>query len=151
MILVITLLVVWLTIHVLVALPRKFPLPVNVLLYMALSIMNINQITILGFKYRLFVYNQRIPEYLATLLQRDFTFSLSLLIFANAFLCASKRMTKVWVSLWTFLFLFGTGQILRVMDAITYKKWNIFCQLPPLTTSCLKSGLVPNQQSNRFL
>lgn len=126
MIVVIALMLVWLSIHVLAALPCKLPLPVNVLLYMLLSIIVINKFTVLGFKYRMYEMSQEIPDFIATVLHRDFTFTLSLLIFANAFIGAKRRSSKLWISIATFSFIFITGQFLRMEEAITYKSWNLF-------------------------
>ncbi|SDO00265.1 hypothetical protein SAMN04487897_10736 [Paenibacillus sp. yr247] len=123
---VIILFFVWLSIHVFTALPNKLPVITNVLLYMCLAIVDINKLTILSDMFKLFQISNKIPEFLSVILHRDFSFSITLLTFANVYLTTSNRRVKIGISPYTFSFLFVIAQILRWTGAITYLKWNIF-------------------------
>ncbi|MBP1964061.1 hypothetical protein [Paenibacillus aceris] len=124
MVLVIFLVIVWFSIHLFAALPNKLPLITNVLLYMILSIIDINRITIISNDLGWYQISTRVPQFLSVILHRDFTYCLTLLTFANVYLTASKRLTKVIISLYTFTFLFLCSKILRWTGAIIDLKWN---------------------------
>ncbi len=126
MILVICLIFVWFSIHIFAFLPNKLSVITNVLLYMLLAIVDINKLTILSDTVGVFHLSKKVPEFLSMILHRDFTFSITLLTFANVYLTTLKRSTKVGISLYTFSFLLGTGQFLRFNGALTYERWNIF-------------------------
>ncbi|MDQ0872556.1 FlaA1/EpsC-like NDP-sugar epimerase [Paenibacillus sp. V4I3] len=126
MILVICLLFVWFSILIFAVLPNKLSVITNVLLYMLLAIVDINKLTILSDTLGLFQLSKKVPEFLSVILHRDFTFSITLLTFANVYLTTLKRSIKIGISLYTFTFLLCTGQFLSLNGAITYVKWNIF-------------------------
>lgn len=126
MILVICLLFVWFSIHIFAFLPNKLSIITNVLLYMLLAIVDINKLTILSDTLGVFQLSKKVPDFLSIILHRDFTFSITLLIFANVYLTTLKRSTKIGISLYTFTFLLCTGQFLSFSGAITYVRWNIF-------------------------
>ncbi|MDQ0903336.1 MULTISPECIES: hypothetical protein [unclassified Paenibacillus] len=126
MILVICLLFVWFSIHIFAFLPNKLSVITNVLLYMFLAVVDINKLTILSDTIGVFQLSKKVPEFLSMILHRDFTFSLTLLTFANVYLTTLKRRTKIGISLYTFSFILCTGQFLRLNGAVTYVKWNIF-------------------------
>jgi len=92
--LVVTLIWMWISVHAFAALPRKLPPRVNVLLYMALSVIDINKFTLFGFTYKLYVYNTKVPEFLSAVVHRDFTFSIAMLTFANVCLTTNRRAVK---------------------------------------------------------
>lgn len=126
MILVICLLFVWFSIHLFAFLPNKLSVVTNVLLYMLLAIVDINKLTILSDTVGVFHLSKKVPEFLSVILHRDFTFSITLLTFANVYLTTLKRSTKIGISLYTFSFIMCIGQFLRFNGAITYERWNIF-------------------------
>lgn len=126
MILVICLIFVWFSIHIFAFLPNKLSVITNVLLYMLLAIVDINKLTILSDTLEVFHLSKKVPEFLSMILHRDFTFSLTLLTFANVYLTTVKRSTKIGISLYTFSFILCTGQFLRLNGAVTYERWNIF-------------------------
>lgn len=126
LILVICLLFVWFSIHIFAFLPTKLPVITNVLLYMLLAIVDINKLTILSDTLGVFHLSKKVPEFLSVILHRDFTFSITLLTFANVYLTTLKRSIKIGISLYTFSFILCTGQFLRFNGAVTYEGWNIF-------------------------
>jgi hypothetical protein len=126
LILVICLLSVWFSIYIFAFLPTKLSVITNVLLYMFLAIVDINKLTILSDTIGVFHLSKKVPEFLSMILHRDFTFSLTLLTFANVYLTTLKRSTKIGISLYTFSFILCTGQFLRLNGAVTYERWNIF-------------------------
>ncbi|MDF2652900.1 MAG: hypothetical protein K0Q73_8705 [Paenibacillus sp.] len=126
MILVICLLFVWFSIHIFAFLPNKLSVITNVLLYMLLAIVDINKLTILNDTLGVFQLSKKVPEFLSIIVHRDFTFSITLLTFANVYLTTLKRSTKIGISLYTFSFILGTGQFLRLNGAVTYERWNVF-------------------------
>ncbi len=126
MILVICLISVWFSLHLFAFLPNKLSVVTNVLLYMLLAIVDINKLTILSDTLGVFHLSKKVPEFLSVILHRDFTFSITLLTFANVYLTTLKRSTKIGISLYTFSFILCTSQFLRLGGAITYEKWNIF-------------------------
>ncbi|NRF89919.1 hypothetical protein HQN89_02555 [Paenibacillus frigoriresistens] len=126
MILVICLLFVWFSILIFAFLPNKLSIITNVLLYMLLAVVDINKLTILSDTLEVFQLSRKVPEFLSMILHRDFTFSITLLTFANVYLTTWKRSTKAGITLYTFSYLFCTGQFLRFNGALTYERWNIF-------------------------
>jgi hypothetical protein len=126
LILVICLLFVWFSIHIFAFLPNKLSVITNVLLYMLLAIVDINKLTILNDTLGVFQLSKKVPEFLSIIVHRDFTFSITLLTFANVYLTTLKRSTKIGISLYTFSFILGTGQFLRLNGAVTYERWNVF-------------------------
>lgn len=85
---------------------------------MLLAIVDINKLTILSDTLGFFQLSKKVPEFLSMIVHRDFTFSITLLTFANVYLTTLKRSTKIVISLYTFSFIFGTGQFLRLNGAI---------------------------------
>ncbi|KRE46220.1 hypothetical protein ASG85_30250 [Paenibacillus sp. Soil724D2] len=126
MILVICLFFVWFSIFIFAFLPTKLSVITNVLLYMFLAVVDINKLTILSDTIGVFQLSKKVPEFLSMIIHRDFTFSLTLITFANVYLTTLKRSTKIGISLYTFSFLLGTSQFLRFHGVLTYKRWNIF-------------------------
>ncbi|HZG85735.1 hypothetical protein [Paenibacillus sp.] len=124
MALVVSLLSVWLTIHVVAALPRKLPLPVNVLLFMAMLIVNANRWTVLSHNLEWLEISMHPPKTMAVVLYRDVTYPLTLIAFANAALEAGRRAAKLAAAAAAFLYLYGIGQALRGLGAIRYNEWN---------------------------
>ncbi len=124
--LVVALLFMWISVHAVAALPHKLPLQVNVLLYMTLSVIDINKFTLLSFTYRVFEIDLRVPAFLAAIVHRDFTFTLALLLYANAFLTARNRAGRTPATIGVFLFLLGNAQALRWTGVIRDVKWNLF-------------------------
>lgn len=126
MVLVTSLIFVWFSIHVLAGLPKKLPLVVNVLLYMLLAIVDINKLTLITDVWDLFIIRNNVPAFLSVICYRDFTFSLTLLTFANVYFTTSKSLTKIGISLYTFLFLFFGALSLRWTGALIDLHWNAF-------------------------
>ncbi|MZQ82963.1 hypothetical protein GQF01_12690 [Paenibacillus sp. 5J-6] len=110
----------------LVTLPKKLPLKTNVLLYMVLSIIDINWMALLSNNLNLYRFSTQIPEFLSVILYRDFVYGFTLITFANVFLTASRLLVKVFISLYVFLFLLICCLILNGTEAVTNVKWNIY-------------------------
>lgn len=147
MILVSFLVLVWYCLHVLVTLPKKLPLITNVLLYMVLSIIDINRMTLFSDNLSLYRFSTQIPEFLCVILYRDFIYCFTLLTFANVYLTASKFLTKVLISLYSFIFLLLCCLILNRSGAIIVLTWNIFYDsitllIMLLVTYCLARWLL---------
>ncbi|MDD9270579.1 hypothetical protein ACFPES_26340 [Paenibacillus sp. GCM10023248] len=137
---------VWLSIHVLAGLPNKLPLVFNVLLYMLLSIVDINKLTFMSDVWDLFLISNEVPAHLSVIGYRDFTFSLTLLAYANVFFTAVKPLTKLGISLYTFLFLYLSASALRWTGAITDLSWNGFYE-----TACLAIMMLLTYGFSRLL
>ncbi|TLS50978.1 hypothetical protein FE782_18215 [Paenibacillus antri] len=127
--LVVVLLQMWVAIHALASLPDKLPLKVNVLLYMAVAVIDINKFTLLSFTYKLYTVDMKVPEFLAAVLHRDVTFSLAMLAFANAVLTADTRPRKTVATLAVFSYLLATGYSLRWMGVIRDIHWNLALEI----------------------
>jgi len=124
--LVVALFWLWLSLHVLAALPRKLPLQVNLVLYLALSVIVINKFTILGFKLKLYTYNTSVPDFLAAVVNRDFTMTLTLIAFANACIAAATPRGR-WLAIAFFLaFLIAACQSLRWTGVVEDRHWNAY-------------------------
>jgi len=127
--LVASLLFVLLTMLTLAALPRKLPMQTNALLFLAVSIVDINKFTIMAFTLRWFTISEEVPRFIAAVLHRDVTFTFGLLVFANAFLTESRRAPRLAAAAGVFLYLLATGQVLLQLGAIRYHQWNIGCEM----------------------
>ncbi|HZG55733.1 hypothetical protein [Paenibacillus sp.] len=125
MALVASLLFVLLTALALAALPRKLPLRTNIILYMALSIVIINKFTLLTYSYRLYTVSEHPVKFLAAVLQRDFTVTLGMLVFANAFFTETRLARRLGAAAGVLLLLVATGQVLLRLDVFQYRLWNI--------------------------
>lgn len=126
MALVVSLLFAWLIIHAAAALPRKLPLPVNVLLFMAILIMNSNRLTVLSHNLELFELSMHRPTAVAIVIYRDVTYPLTLICFANTAIETGRRTAKWATAAAAILYLYGIEQSLRGLGAIRYDEWNIF-------------------------
>jgi hypothetical protein len=135
MLLTIYLILAWFTLQVLLSLPRKLPVSANVLLYLAISIIDINKLTIISVKYHLIEINTKLPYFLTVIVHRDIIFTLSFLIFANVYTTSSSNGVKWFVMFFTFGFQLLTLSALRYFGAITLNGWNIYCDM--ITVSLL--------------
>lgn len=126
MVLVFFLVLAWYCLHVLVVLPKKLPLITNVLLYMVLSILDINRMALFSNNLGLYRFSTHISEFLSVILYRDFIYCFTLITFANVFLTASRLLVKVFISLYGFIFLLICFLILSRTGAIINLTWNIF-------------------------
>lgn len=116
----------WFCILVLICLPRKLPLIVNFLLFMAIDAVLTNKLTIIGFNYKLFVINTTsIPHFLSMILHNDFSVTFVLLTFANVFLTTTKAGIRWAISVYTFLFKLFLGMELRWNGVLTESGWTI--------------------------
>ncbi|WP_309121936.1 hypothetical protein [Paenibacillus sp.] len=145
--LVVVLLQMWVVIHGLASLPDKLPLKVNVLLYMAVAVIDINKFTLLSFTYKFYTVDTKVPEFLAAVLHRDVTFSLVMLAFANAFLTAGTRRGKAIAAIAAFSYLLATGYSLRWMGVIRDVRWNFLLECATIAaimgaTVLLAAGLL---------
>ncbi|WP_407869861.1 hypothetical protein [Paenibacillus sp. P36] len=126
LVLVYFLVLAWYCLHVLVTLPKKLPLMTNVLLYMLLSIIDINRMTLFSVSLHFYHFSKQIPEFLSVVLYRDFIYCFTLLTFANVYLTASRFLTKVLISLYSFLFLLMCCFILKWTGSIITLTWNAY-------------------------
>lgn len=117
--------IAWLSVFCFACLPRKLPTRVNVLIYFGLSIIDINKFTLFSYRYQFYEISKEVPGFLAAVIHRDITFSMTMLAFANAFWCTSKTKWRILAAGCTFLFIFLTGQGLRVFKVLVYKNWGI--------------------------
>ena len=124
--LVVALFWLWLSLHVLAALPRKLPLQVNLVLYLALSVIVINKFTILSFKLKLFTYSTSVPDFLAAVVNRDFTMTLTLIAFANACVTATTPKWRWLAAAFFLLFLVASCQSLRRTGVVKDHHWNAY-------------------------
>lgn len=124
MVVVIFTLFAWFCIKVLIGLPRKLPLVVNFLLFMAVDIVLINKLTISGFNLKLFVINTSIPHFIALILHNDFTIPFILLAFTNVFLTTRKTGVRIGISIYTFLLQILLGFELRWNHVLINIDWN---------------------------
>jgi hypothetical protein len=114
---------------------KKLPLSANFLLYMALSIIDINKLTIISFKFKLFQTSEKIPLFLSLILYREFIFTITLLTFANIYLAANNRSIKIGITLCTVAFILLIAQSLRWFGIVKDIKWNSLYEL--ITIVCL--------------
>ncbi|MCY9661519.1 hypothetical protein P5G65_20480 [Paenibacillus chondroitinus] len=126
LVLVYFLVLTWYCLHVLVTLPKKLPLMANVLLYMLLSIIDINRMALFSNNLSLYRFSTQVPEFLSMILYRDFIYCFTLLTFANVYLTASRVLTRVLISVYTFLFLLMCCFILNRTAAIISLTWNTY-------------------------
>jgi hypothetical protein len=117
--------VAWLSVMVLVCLPRKLSAVSNVLLYMTLSIVDINKFTLLTYRFRLIEVKRDAASYITTVIYRDVVFSFALMIFANIWLTAPKGRARALAAAAVFLYLFTVSLSLRWTHVYTYRKWGV--------------------------
>lgn len=128
MVVVIFILFAWFCTLVLISLPRKLPLIVNILLFIAIEFVLTNKLTIIGFNLRLFVINNSIPHFLSLILHNDFTVTFVLLTFTNVFLMTSKAGVRWGISVYTFFFQIFIGAALRWYSVLTDNGWNFLIE-----------------------
>ncbi len=116
----------WFCVQVLINLPRKLPLVVNFLLFMAIEVVLINKLTISYNTLKLFKINTSIPHFIALILHNDFTVTFVLLAFANVFLTTPRTSVRIGISFYTFLFQILIGLALRWNHVIIDSDWNYF-------------------------
>ena len=115
------------------SIPRRLPASTNLLLYLGLSIIDINKVTILSFRFGLFRISKDIDHFLAFIIHRDIVFSLTLISFANLYLKATSLSQRIGITAYTLLFLFGLHTSMRVFDILTYQRWGIVQELLQLS------------------
>lgn len=125
MLLLTVILLAWLLIHALALLPRKLSAAANVLLYIVLSIIDINKLALLSFRYRVYEIDERVSHFLAVMLYRDTVFTLALLLFANVAATDRTAGGRLAAAAACFAFLLGTGMLLRAEGAIQDRNWNL--------------------------
>ncbi|WP_123043049.1 hypothetical protein [Cohnella candidum] len=122
---VVFLLLAWFSVMVLVTLPSKLPLIVNVLLFMAIDIVLTNKLTIIGFNLQWFkIHTDSVLRFLSLILHNDVTVTFALLVFANVFLLTPHAGARWAVSLYAFLFQILSGLTLRWNGVLTDVSWN---------------------------
>ncbi|MDQ1912145.1 hypothetical protein RAC89_17300 [Paenibacillus sp. GD4] len=119
----------WYTLQLMMALPRKLPLAVNVLTYMILSIVDINKFTYCTHTLQFVRISHEIPKFLSVILHRDIIFTLSLLIFANVVLTARSAKIKWGMTLYTFVFCIADLILMRSLGIIETEMRIIFCNM----------------------
>ncbi|WP_373228887.1 hypothetical protein [Cohnella sp.] len=124
MVVVIFVIFAWFCIHVLTGLPRKLPLVVNFLLFMAIEVVLTNKLTISSINLKIFKINMSIPHFIALILHNDFTVTFVLLAFANVFLTTKRASVCIGISIYTFLFQILVGFALRWNHVLIDKEWN---------------------------
>jgi hypothetical protein len=147
LVLVFFLVLAWCCLHVLVTLPKKLPIMTNVLLYMVLSIIDINRMAVFSDNLSMYRFSTQIPEFLAVILYRDLIYCFTLITFANVFLTASRLLVKVFISLYSFIFLLICCLILSRTESVINLTWNIYYDsitllIMMLLTYCLGRGLL---------
>jgi len=126
MVLVLFLVFAWLCIYVFAALPRKLPLAVNLMLFMAIDVILTNKLTIVGFNLKLFRINTAsVPHFLSLIVHNDFTVTFVLLIFANVFLTTTSANIRWAIALGAFLFQAFIGSMLRWTGALADRGWSL--------------------------
>ena len=98
----------------------------NVLLYMVLSIIDINRMALLSNNLDWYRFSTQVPEFLSVILYRDLVHGFTLITFANVFLTASRLLVKVFISLYAFLFLLICCLILSGTEAVMNVTCNIY-------------------------
>ncbi|WP_248927054.1 hypothetical protein [Paenibacillus hamazuiensis] len=126
MVVVIFVLFAWFCIHVLISLPRKLPLSVNFLLFMAAECVLTNKLTIIGYDLRLFIMNQNVPHFISLIIHNDLTVTFVLLTFANVFLTTRKAGVRWGISVYAVAMQLITGYALRQYNVLMDNGWNLF-------------------------
>lgn len=119
----------WVIVIFFLLLPHRLPSLVNFLLYMGLSIIDINKCTLLYFKYHYFHVSKDKVHFLSYILHRDIMFSFSLLIMVNVFFTAKKMSLKVGIIAFTFILILFLNQLERFLHILTYIKWTMYHEL----------------------
>ena len=125
MVAVIFVLLAWFGVFVFLALPKKLPLAVNLLLFMAIDIIMTNKLTIVGYDLGLFRINTAsVPHFLSLILHNDFTVPFALLAFVNAWLTTGSRAVRRTVAAAAFLYQLLVGALLRRTGVLYDDRWN---------------------------
>jgi hypothetical protein len=117
--------VAWFSVLCFACLPRRMPAAINVLLYCGLAIIDVNKITVLGYRLKLYEISKEVPGFLSVVINRDVIFSFAMLAFVNVYLTAETKKIKIIATVCTFFFVFSISQALRMFHVVTDKKWGI--------------------------
>lgn len=121
--------ITWLTITSFVFFPRKISLIANIFIYIMLTTIIINKITIVSLNLE-FVEITKDPNlYLSHLLTRNIITPFVLLLFCNIFYATKKQTVKygtAFIALITLIFIEYLG---ISFDIYTYKKWSLFIEI----------------------
>ncbi|MCR2807706.1 hypothetical protein [Paenibacillus soyae] len=119
----------WISIHILLSVPRKLPLAVNIILFMVIEIVLTNKLSYIAFTLGLFRINTDAPHFIALILHNDFTITFILLAMANGYLTTERfwgRMVFVVYGIGAQLI---TGYALRQTDVLTDIRWSALMEV----------------------
>ncbi|WP_274361354.1 hypothetical protein [Paenibacillus thermotolerans] len=119
----------WLTLLCFSCLPKKLPAAANVLLYLSLSIIDINRLTIFISLLNINDYSKKIPEFLSFILYRNIILTMALIAFTNVFLTSDSNKKKIVAALISYLFLILTSRLLRALHVLKDIHWNMALDL----------------------
>lgn len=117
-------LIAWLTITVLLLIPRKLDEKENILLFFLLTILIISFFTVLDLNLHLIESSKRVELFLGLWVHRNLILPVTLIIFLNLWECWESRYRKIGITLLTFGFLFFTEQLAVALDIKKYTGWN---------------------------
>lgn len=119
----------WISIHFLLSIPRKLPLAVNILLFLAIEIVLTNKLSYIAFTLGLFRINTDAPHFIALILHNDFTITFILLALANGYLTTERfwgRMVFVVYGIGAQLL---TAHVVRQTGVLTDVRWSYLMEL----------------------
>lgn len=108
----------WLSVLCFACLPKKLPAVVNALLYLSLSIIDINRLTIFISLVDMYKYSKKMPEFISFVVNRDIVTTVTLIAFANAYLTAETRKKRIAAALLSYLYLIGINVLLHAFHVL---------------------------------
>ncbi|MBD2870008.1 hypothetical protein [Paenibacillus arenilitoris] len=119
----------WISIHILLSVPRRLPLAVNLLLFLAIEVVLTNKLSYVAFTLGLFQINTDAPHFIALILHNDFTITFILLALVNGFWTTDRFRARVVFVIYGIGAQLLTAYALRISDVLTDIRWSILMEV----------------------
>ncbi len=124
--LVIYLVIAWLDMAVFFSLKKKLPSSINIILFLAIQIVQINIFSIVSVEMKLFTFGKSPVEFITVMVHRDIIIPYLLLLFVNGFIFHKQLGKRILLTVVILILLLAIEHLLRILGYSHNHHWSLW-------------------------